>query len=675
MKTKISSLLAPKRSHHSAQQQQKIILKGTLVILQNHGQSLPAKSVSLQIYSGTEVDPKPSIESRPESIIWSIYVPPDERCSPRKLKELQENSVQAIVHFLIPEAKSLFEHNSHSFQSFEEIINMFSGKRNQRIEGRFKERMKNILVHELHKAITHASHKTSVQYPLPQIISEDECAWMDDMEFGRQMLAGVHPVRIQRLKRFPPQSKNGVYSSIKPSDIEQNLDGCTLQLALQQRRIFILDHHDYLIPFLNRINKNGVCAYASRTLLFLRDDDMLKPIAIELSLSGLALGSEIHRVFLPAKEGVEAALWQLAKAHVAANDTLYHQLISHWLHTHAVVEPFIIATRRQLSVMHPIHRMLNPHFRDTIHINALARCIIVNSEGMFEKTLLSSEISMELSSEFYKEWRFYEQGLPADLLKRGVAIKDTNVNNPTGIQLLLEDYPYATDGLEIWVSIKQWVNDFCSFFYKDDNAVTSDVELQAWWAEIRDVGHGDKRNELWWNQMTTLPNLVEALTTLIWIASALHASLNYGQYAYCGYPPARPTLCRKFIPQEGTPEFGEFLKDPDKFFLQMLPGRFETSLAVALVHVLSRHASDEVYLGCQPSSEWIDNEEVRKRFAQFNEELKKIQTRILSRNNDHKLKNRRGPAKMAYNLLCPDISSSRSKGVIMGRGIPNSISI
>lgn len=88
------------------------------------------------------------------------------------------------------------------------------------------------------------------------------------------------------------------------------------------------------------------------------------------------------------------------------------------LHTHAVVEPFIIATRRQLSVMHPIHRILNPHFRDTIHINALARCLIVNSDGILEKTLFSGEISMEISSELYREWRFDEQGLPADLLKR-----------------------------------------------------------------------------------------------------------------------------------------------------------------------------------------------------------------------------------------------------------------
>jgi len=83
-----------------------------------------------------------------------------------------------------------------------------------------------------------------------------------------------------------------------------------------------------------------------------------------------------------------------------------------------VIEPFIIATRRQLSAMHPIHRLLNPHFKDTMHINALARSVLIDSGGILEKILATGEISMELSSAFYKDWRFDEQGLPADLLKR-----------------------------------------------------------------------------------------------------------------------------------------------------------------------------------------------------------------------------------------------------------------
>lgn len=84
------------------------------------------------------------------------------------------------------------------------------------------------------------------------------------------------------------------------------------------------------MPFLSRINTKGICAYASRTLLFLRSDATLKPVAIELSLPGSSTDEVSSRVFLPAKEDIQGAVWQLAKAHVLANDSAYHQLVTHW---------------------------------------------------------------------------------------------------------------------------------------------------------------------------------------------------------------------------------------------------------------------------------------------------------------------------------------------------------
>jgi len=104
-----------------------------------------------------------------------------------------------------------------------------------------------------------------------------------------------------------------------------------LMQAIEQNRLYILDHHDYLMPYLRRINTLGVCIYASRTLLFLKDDSTLKPVVIELSLPSDDGGDdEISRIFLPASNGVDGHLWQLAKAHVSVNDSGYHQLISHW---------------------------------------------------------------------------------------------------------------------------------------------------------------------------------------------------------------------------------------------------------------------------------------------------------------------------------------------------------
>ena len=51
------------------------------------------------------------------------------------------------------------------------------------------------------------------------------------------------------------------------------------------------------------------------------------------------------------------------------------------------MEPFVIATNRQLSVTHPVHKLLHPHYRDTMTINALARQTLINGGGIFEMTV------------------------------------------------------------------------------------------------------------------------------------------------------------------------------------------------------------------------------------------------------------------------------------------------
>jgi hypothetical protein len=87
--------------------------------------------------------------------------------------------------------------------------------------------------------------------------------------------------------------------------------------------------------------------------------------------------------------------------------------------THGAVEPFIIATNRQLSALHPINLVIVPHFKNTMDINATARKALINSNGIVETAFTPQQYSLELGSVLYKlDWRFDEQGLPTDLVKR-----------------------------------------------------------------------------------------------------------------------------------------------------------------------------------------------------------------------------------------------------------------
>lgn len=250
-----------------------------------------------------------------------------------------------------------------------------------------------------------------------------------------------------------------------------------------------------------------------------------------------------------------------------------------------------------------------------------------------------------------------------------MAVKDSE--SPNGYKLVIEDYPYAVDGLEIWAAIEDWVKEYCSFYYKSDDMIAGDRELQKWWKEIREVGHGDKKNEEWWPEMKTFEELTETCTTLIWVASALHAVVNFGQYPYSGYMPNRPTISRQLMPEPDTDDYNKLdkEKEADHVFLKTVTSQLRTLVCLSVIELISRHSEDEVYLG-QREPGWTCDTQPLEALKKFNAQLEKIEKKILERNNDPKLKNRVGPAMLPFTLLCPSSGAG-----ITGRGIPNSVSI
>lgn len=143
---------------------------------------------------------------------------------------------------------------------------------------------------------------------------------------------------------------------------------------------------------------------------------------------------------------------------------------------------------------------------------------------------------------------------------RGMAVEDPSM--PCGIKLVIEDYPYAADGLLIWSAIQDWVRDYVNHFYTKAEAVTSDTELQDWWDEIKNKGHADKKDEPWWPKLNNQEDLINILTIMIWTASGQHAAVNFGQYPFGGYMPNRPTLMKKLIQQEDEPDYKDFILNP-----------------------------------------------------------------------------------------------------------------
>ncbi|XWS13625.1 hypothetical protein CRYUN_Cryun36dG0053600 [Craigia yunnanensis] len=622
----------------------------------------------------------PNTESRLFLLSLNIYVPRDERFNLVKFSDFLAYALKSLFQILIPEIAALFDKTINEFDSFQDVLDLYEGGVKLPNDATLK-KIRDCLPWEMIRELARNDGERFMKFPMPAVIKEDRSAWRTDEEFARETLAGVNPVIISRLQEFPPASKldpkayGNQKSIITKEHIERNMNGLTVEEALKSNKLFILNHHDALMPFLRRINSTSTKTYATRTLFLLQEDGTLKPLAIELSLphpQGDSHGA-VSKVFTPAEDGIGGSVWQLAKAYAAVNDSGYHQLICHWLNTHAVIEPFIIASNRQLSVVHPIYKLLHPHFRDTMNINAMARQTLINAGGVLELTVFPGKYALEMSASIYKTWVFTDQALPVDLIKRGMAVPDSSC--PNGLELLIEDYPYAVDGLEIWSAIETWVTDYCCFYYQSDEVVKEDTEIQSWWAEIRNEGHGDLKDEPWWPEMKTRIELIQACTIIIWVASAFHAAVNFGQYPYAGYLPNRPTVSRRFMPEPGTPEYAELEKDPDLAFLKTITAQFQTLLGVSLIEVLSRHSADEIYLGQRDTPEWTSDAEPLAAFERFGKKLLEIENRIMDRNNDSRLKNRIGPIKMPYTLLYPNTSDYSREGGLTGKGIPNSISI
>ncbi|XP_076913447.1 lipoxygenase 2, chloroplastic-like [Bidens hawaiensis] len=603
-----------------------------------------------------------------------FYVPADEDFSEIKTATFGARTLYSVLHGVVPILESVVTDKTEGFPLFTSIDKLYN-------EGVNVPPPDNGIISVLPRLIKGATDATNavIKFETPETIDRDTFSWFRDEEFCRQMLAGLNPYSIQLVTEWPLTSKldpeiyGPAESAITKEIVEEEIKGfMTLDEALAQKKLFMLDYHDLLLPYVNKTRElKGSVLYGSKTLMFLTPGGTLKPLAIELTRPPSDGKPQWKHVYTPAMDATGAWLWKLAKAHVLSHDSGIHQLVSHWLRTHAVTEPYIIATNRQLSQMHPIRRLLLPHFRYTMQINSLARWLLVNADGIIESTFTPGKYCMQICSDAYDQlWRFDHEALPSDLISRGMAVEDPTA--PHGVKLTIEDYPFANDGLLIYDAIKQWATSYVNHYYPQPSLVESDEELQAWLNEIRSVGHGDKKDEPWWPQLKTQQDLIGIVTTIMWVTSGHHSAVNFGQYDFAGYFPNRPTIARTKMPDEDPidEEWQSFIKRPEDALLKCFPSQFQAIQVMSVLDVLSSHSVDEEYIGGNIEAAWEAEPAIKAAFEEFRGRLNELEAIIDSRNTDPSLKNRTGAGLVPYQLLKP-----YSEDGVTGRGVPNSISI
>ena len=194
--------------------------------------------------------------------------------------------------------------------------------------------------------------------------------FQSDRAFAAHRVAGPNPLVIELVKeRLPanfPVTEQQYQAVMGQED--------SLTQAIQDRRLYIADYQildgakagDFPPQYTKYL-------YAPLALFAVPQADCpqsLVPVAIQCHQS-----SAENPIFTPPPPRTpesEQWSWLIAKTIVQIADANYHELISHLGRTHLWIEPFIIATARELAQNHPLGILLRPHFEGTLFINNAA---------------------------------------------------------------------------------------------------------------------------------------------------------------------------------------------------------------------------------------------------------------------------------------------------------------
>ena len=236
---------------------------------------------------------------------------------------------------------------------------------------------------------------------------------------------------------------------------------------------------------------------------------------------------------------------------------------------------------RNLPDSHPVYKLLRPHFRYTMAINSRARETLINDgDGVIDQTFAIGgdgrrEIMRKGGAIYSIHWTN---------IKR--SIKDRGVDNPD----LLPGYYYRDDGLRIWKAIEDFVTRIIDLFYKSDQDVAGDMELQSWAKDLYEEGfpaNGGKQGHDFPASITKKAELIELCTLIMFTGSGQHSSINFGQYDIYSF---LPNACS-----------GLQLPPPSKkgdadavTVVGSLPDKKTAAKVLSMAYVLSQFSRDEV---------------------------------------------------------------------------------
>nr|DAZ89673.1 TPA_exp: arachidonate 15-lipoxygenase [Rhizomys pruinosus] len=421
-------------------------------------------------------------------------------------------------------------------------------------------------------------------------------SWKEDAFFGYQFLNGANPMLLRRSTCLPARLVFPPGMEELQAQLSKELKGGTLfeadfSLLDGIKANVILCNQQYLA--------------APLVMLKLQPDGQLLPMAIQLELP--KIGSTPPPIFLPTDPPMA---WLLAKCWVRSSDFQLHELQSHLLRGHLMAEVIAVATMRALPSVHPAFKLLIPHLLYTMEINVRARNGLVSENGFFDNVMSSGGgghvALLKQASAFLT---YSSLCPPEDLAERGL--------------LGVESSFYAQDALRLWEIISRYVAEILGLYYKTDEAVRDDHELQSWCREITEVGLRGAQDRGFPSSLQSQAQACHFLTMCIFTCTAQHASIHLGQLDWFFWVPNAP--CTMRLPPPTT-------KDATmETLMAALPNANLANLQINIIWHLGRRQAVMVPLG-QHSEEYSSRPEAKAVLKKFREELAVLDKAIENRN-------------------------------------------
>lgn len=252
------------------------------------------------------------------------------------------------------------------------------------------------------------------------------------------------------------------------------------------------------------------------------DDVDLVPLAIQIDQPQPQPAREPNPVYTPDMGWA----WRIAKVYFQAADTSFHAACGHVLRTHFLLEPFCLATPRQLSPDHPVSVLLRPHTRFTLTANQAAyRSFVDRKLTYFQFYSGTLPDTRQIAIQSHLEKGFRDLELETELASRGVDAGPAR-------------YPYRDDA-RLWLGpIREFVTSYLAAFYPSDASVREDPELQAWFAELVDGERGAVRKLVPGDRLDAVAKLVDVLAQVLFVAGPGHAAQHFTSSHFYRYAPA-----------------------------------------------------------------------------------------------------------------------------------------